>query len=115
MAGARYPARILGLMATKVADRLTEQRRNLPDQPGVYVFRDAKGRVLYVGKAKSIRKRGASHFSGRTQYGSTELGGLIDSVEGVGVAPEAGALLGGQEFLKGYKPRLQLPVRHGQA
>ncbi len=42
---------------------LAEQRRALPDQPGVYLFRDADGRVIYVGKAKSIRKRVASHFS----------------------------------------------------
>ena len=40
-----------------------EQRRALPDQPGVYLFRDAKGKVIYVGKAKSVRKRVASHFS----------------------------------------------------
>ena len=45
------------------AERLAEQRRALPDQPGVYLFRDSRGRVIYVGKAKSIRKRVASHFS----------------------------------------------------
>jgi excinuclease UvrABC nuclease subunit len=37
------------------AGDLTAQRRALPDQPGVYLFRDARGRVLYVGKAKSVR------------------------------------------------------------
>ena len=42
---------------------LLEQRRSLPDQPGVYLFRDGSGRVIYVGKAKSVRKRVASHFS----------------------------------------------------
>jgi excinuclease ABC subunit C len=36
---------------------LADQRRALPDQPGVYLFRDGKGRVIYVGKAKSVRKR----------------------------------------------------------
>ena len=43
---------------------LDAQRKRLPDQPGVYVFKDADGGVLYVGKALSIRKRVASHFSG---------------------------------------------------
>jgi excinuclease ABC subunit C len=46
-------------------ERLTDQRRALPDAPGVYLFKDAGGRALYVGKAKSIRKRVGSHFSGR--------------------------------------------------
>ena len=80
-------------MATKATDRLAEQRRSLPDQPGVYILRDAEGRALYVGKAKSIRKRVASHFSGRTQYGAHELTDEIDSVEAVVVATEAEALL----------------------
>ena len=35
----------------------------LPDQPGVYLFKDERGRVIYVGKARSIRKRVAGHFS----------------------------------------------------
>src|SRR3954449_3598962 len=106
MAGARYPPRILGPMATKATDRLAEQRRNLPAQPGVYIFRDAQGRVLYVGKAKSIRKRVASHFSGRTLYGPHELVGEVDSVEAVVVATEAEALLAEQNFIKRYKPRV---------
>ena len=99
-------------MATaKTADRLTEQRKQLPDQPGVYLFRDAKGRVVYVGKAKSIRKRVASHFSGRTQYGSHEMMGEVDSVEAVVVATEAEALLAEQNFIKRYKPRFNIRLR----
>ena len=43
-------------------ERLTEQRRSLPDAPGVYLFRDSRRKVLYVGKALSIRKRVAGHF-----------------------------------------------------
>jgi excinuclease ABC subunit C len=36
-------------------ERLRAQRRALPDSPGVYLFRDPKRRVLYVGKAKSLK------------------------------------------------------------
>ena len=53
------------------ADRLTKQRRALPDAPGVYLFHDATGKVIYVGKAKSIRKRVASHFSNPVTRGAS--------------------------------------------
>ncbi|MEA2294697.1 MAG: excinuclease subunit, partial [Solirubrobacteraceae bacterium] len=61
--------------------RLKEQRRALPDEPGVYLFRDARGKVVYVGKAKSIRKRVQSHFSNPTSYGSTDLPREVDHIE----------------------------------
>jgi predicted GIY-YIG superfamily endonuclease len=48
------------------AERLlpSAARHRLPQQPGVYVFRDGNGRPLYVGKAKDLRRRLLSHFSG---------------------------------------------------
>ena len=44
-------------------ESVAEQRKRLPDQPGVYVFADERGKVMYVGKARSIRKRVGGHFS----------------------------------------------------
>ena len=41
-----------------------QQVKDLPAQPGVYYFKDAKGKVIYVGKAKSLNKRVVSHFKG---------------------------------------------------
>ena len=92
-------------------ERLQEQRRNLPDQPGVYLFRDARGRVIYVGKAKSIRKRVASHFSHPKTHGSYELSGEVDHIEAIVVATEAEALLTEQTFIKQYKPRFNIRLR----
>src|SRR4051794_6544872 len=93
------------------AARLVEQRRALPDQPGVYLFRDARGRVIYVGKAKSIRKRVASHFSNPSQYGTTALTDEVDNIESLAVATEAEALLTEQTFIKQYKPRFNIRLR----
>ena len=87
-------------------DRLAEQRRALPDQPGVYLFRDSRGRVIYVGKAKSIRKRVASHFSSRSQ-----LSTFIDHIESLVVHTEAEALLTEQNFIKQYRPRFNIRLR----
>jgi excinuclease ABC subunit C len=87
-------------------DKLAEQRRALPDQPGVYLFRDERGRVIYVGKAMSIRKRVASHFSSRSS-----LSTFIDSIESLVVHTEAEALLTEQNFIKQYRPRFNIRLR----
>ena len=49
--------RMASTTLTEREERIKEQRRSLPDSPGVYLFRDSRKRVLYVGKAKSIKKR----------------------------------------------------------
>ncbi len=92
-------------------ERIREQRLSLPDQPGVYVFRDRRGRVIYVGKAKSIRKRVASHFSNPTMYGTTALTEEIDDIQALVVVTEAEALLTEQNFIKQYKPKFNIRLR----
>jgi excinuclease ABC subunit C len=91
--------------------RLAEQRKALPDGPGVYLFRDAKGKVIYVGKAKSLKKRVASHFSNPVTRGAYEMVDAIESVEFVLVASEAEALLAEQNFIKQYRPRFNIRLR----
>ncbi len=93
---------------------LAEQRRTLPDKPGVYLFRDARGRVIYVGKAKSIRKRVASHFSKAqvpSSPGHAEMVASVDAIECLVVASEAEALLAEQSFIKQYRPRFNIRLR----
>jgi excinuclease ABC subunit C len=95
-------------------ERLAEQRRALPDQPGVYLFRDGKGRVIYVGKAKSVRKRVASHFSKAqvpSSPGHAEMVANVEQIECVVVASESEALLAEQSFIKQYRPRFNVRLR----
>ncbi|MCW2969756.1 MAG: excinuclease subunit, partial [Solirubrobacterales bacterium] len=93
---------------------VAEQRRGLPDQPGVYLFRDGDGRVVYVGKAKSLRKRVASHFSKAqvpSSPGHAEMVASVEQIEFVVVATEAEALLAEQSFIKQYRPRFNIRLR----
>ena len=95
-------------------ESLVAQRRALPDQPGVYLFRDARGRVIYVGKAKSVRKRVASHFSKAqvpSSPGHAEMVAAVAHIECVVVASEAEALLAEQSFIKQYRPRFNIRLR----
>jgi excinuclease ABC subunit C len=90
---------------------LADKRRELPDEPGVYLFRNAQGRVIYVGKAKSIRKRVASHFSNPSTRAGRDLVPMIDHIEALVVQTEAEALLAEQNFIKQYKPRFNIRLR----
>src|ERR1700760_2366575 len=88
-----------------------DKRRELPDEPGVYLFRDKRGKVVYVGKAKSIRKRVASHFSNPSTRGGEGLLEIIDHIEALVVHTDAEALLAEQNFIKQYKPRFNIRLR----
>ncbi|MGI9081705.1 MAG: excinuclease ABC subunit UvrC [Thermoleophilaceae bacterium] len=92
-------------------ERLREQRRALPDTPGVYLFRDGKGTVLYVGKAKSIRKRVAGHFSKPGTRGAADMVAQIADIELVATQTEAEALLAEQNFIKLHRPRFNIRLR----
>jgi excinuclease ABC subunit C len=107
--GAAYAEPILDVMAT--ATKVDEQRRALPDTPGVYLFRDSKRRVLYVGKASSIKKRVASHFSNPSTKGASGMLGEIANIEFIATETEAEALLAEQNFIRQYRPRYNVRLR----
>ena len=98
-------------MAT-APDSLTAQRKALPDSPGVYLFKDARGKVIYVGKAASIRKRVAGHFSkpGGAR-GSRDMVAQIAEVDFIATETEAEALLAEQRFIRQHRPLFNVRLR----
>jgi excinuclease ABC subunit C len=90
-------------------ESIAEQRKQLPDAPGVYIFKDSEDRVIYVGKSKSIRKRVASHFSSRSTLG--RLADEIESIDFLVTETEAEALLAEQQFIKRHRPVLNVKLR----
>ena len=85
---------------------------NLPDSPGVYLFRGEKGKLLYVGKARSIRKRVASHFSGGSEGARAEafLRQFVE-VETIVTNTELEALLLENALIKKHRPRYNICLR----
>ena len=85
----------------------------LPDQPGVYLFKDANGQVLYVGKAASLRKRVSSYFHASTGLSPriVQLIARIADVEVRTAGSEAEALLLESRLIKDYQPKYNVAYR----
>ncbi len=93
------------------AERVAEQRKSLPDAPGVYLFKDERGKVIYVGKAKSIRKRVGSHFSKAGNRSAMEMTSAVAEIDFIATETESEALLAEQEFIKRHRPRFNIRLR----
>ncbi|MEN9841444.1 MAG: hypothetical protein RL376_1244, partial [Verrucomicrobiota bacterium] len=88
---------------------LKEKVRRLPDKPGVYLMKDRLGRILYVGKAKALKKRVSSYFTpSRAQTVHPKIRaliGLIHDFDTIEVKSEPEALLLEGKLIKQWKPR----------
>ncbi|MGI5868621.1 MAG: excinuclease ABC subunit UvrC [Kiritimatiellia bacterium] len=96
-------------------DVLRQKLRDLPDKPGCYLMRNRAGKIIYVGKAVSLRKRVQSYFRRSTlRKAPPKLRSLINSVEDLDVIVvrnEAEALLTEGQLIKDYKPRFNVVFR----
>jgi excinuclease ABC subunit C len=99
----------------QIPENIQTKLRALPDAPGCYLFRDRRGRIIYVGKAVSLRKRVASYFRDASlRRGTPKLRGLVKSVADldiVVVRNEAEALLTEGQLIKDYRPRYNVSFR----
>jgi excinuclease ABC subunit C len=95
------------------AERLESKLKALPAQPGVYLFRDDRGDVLYVGKAKSLRPRVRSYFQpggdGRAQI--RQLPGRVADIEVIVTGTEVEALHLEQNLVKRHRPPFNVRLR----
>jgi excinuclease ABC subunit C len=99
------------MAAVAAEDRVQQQRKSLPDSPGVYLFKDAQGKVIYVGKARSIRKRVAGHFSKPGARGAVDMVAQIAEIDFVATETEAEALLTEQRFIRRHRPLFNVRLR----
>jgi len=92
---------------------LERKLKHLPARPGVYTFRDAKGEIIYIGKAKSLRSRVRSHFAvdASTSPKNVEMVRRIADVDTIVVGSEAEALLLEANLIKEHKPRFNVQLR----
>lgn len=84
----------------------------LPNKPGVYQFFDATGKMLYVGKAKDLKKRVSSYFNKQLENGKTKaLVRLIRDIKYIVVDTELDALLLENNLIKKHQPRYNIQLK----
>src|SRR3954454_18360867 len=96
-----------------MATHLEEQLKRLPAKPGVYLFRDERGQMLYIGKAKSLRSRVRSYFQATPDSRSTiqRLPERVADVEVIVTDTEVEALHLEQNLVKRHRPPFNVRLR----
>jgi len=94
-----------------VAPRVEEKIRELPDRPGIYIFKGERGKLLYVGKAISLRKRAASYLSRVHDPRLTTMLGEARDLDWVITDSGTEALLLENNWIKTKKPRYNILLR----
>lgn len=85
---------------------------NLPDLPGVYQYRNEEGTIIYVGKAKNLKRRVSSYFNKNQQSAKTRmLVSKIQDIRYIVVKTEEDALLLENNLIKRYKPRYNVLLK----
>ena len=88
------------------------QIKTLPTQPGVYQYYDKNGDILYVGKAKNLKKRVASYFNKNHEIAKTRvLVKKIATIKHIVVDTETDALLLENNLIKKYQPRYNVMLK----
>jgi excinuclease ABC subunit C len=96
---------------------LKAKAAEFPDRPGVYLFKDARGRVLYVGKAKSLRRRAAQYFQERPdrEPRTTLMLQQAADLECLETDSEVEALLAESRLIKDIQPKYNVDLKDGKS
>src|SRR5689334_5607829 len=103
----------LATVARALEESVKERLKSLPAKPGVYLFRDRRGEVLYVGKAKSLRPRVRSYFQ-KTTDGRAQIQLLpnrVADIEVIVTGSEVEALHLEQNLVKRHRPPFNVRLR----
>jgi excinuclease ABC subunit C len=101
-------------LAEMAEDRIESQLKRLSTGPGVYIFRDGRSEVLYVGKAKSLRPRVRSYFqagSSDTRQGIKLMASRVEAIETIVTSSEVEALHLEQNLVKRHRPPFNVRLR----
>ena len=101
----------MAVVPPDIREHVDRQRKSLPEEPGVYLYHDLQGRVLYVGKAKNLRKRVNSYFTKALDARKHAMVLRIANIEIFAVSSEQEALAFEDRLVKRHKPPFNVMLR----
>ena len=96
----------------KIKEKISAILKNLPERPGVYLMRDAEGKIIYVGKAIKLKRRVSSYF--RHTHLSPRLNKLVSLIEDISIIrteTEAEALIVEAKLIRRYSPFFNIELK----
>ncbi|MDR1869554.1 MAG: excinuclease ABC subunit UvrC [Treponema sp.] len=96
-------------------ENLKSAALDAPTEPGVYIMKDSEGQIIYVGKAKSLRNRLKSYFSGEKDIKTATLLRRVHSIETIIVSSEYEALLLENTLIKQHSPKYNISLKDGKS
>jgi excinuclease ABC subunit C len=96
-------------------DNLKEKVSEFPTEPGIYLWKDSKDRVLYIGKAKNIRSRVRSYFGGTDDPSKKEMMRKVADVEYIETESEVDALLLENRLIKDIQPKYNVALKDSKS
>jgi len=92
-------------------DKLKEKITNLPESPGVYIFKDTGGKIIYIGKAKSLKKRVQSYFSRQLSSKTQAMVAKIADLKYIPTSSEAQAQILEAALVKEKQPQYNISLK----
>jgi len=98
----------------KITESLKAAALDAPSEPGVYIMKGSEGQIIYIGKAKSLKNRLKSYFSGEKDIKTATLLRRVYSIETIIVSSEYEALLLENTLIKQHSPKYNISLKDGK-
>ena len=95
----------------RMKEKISAILKNLPERPGVYLMRDADGKIIYVGKAVKLKRRVSSYFRHHLSPRLNKLVELIEDISIIRTETEAEALIVEAKLIKRYSPFFNIELK----
>lgn len=95
----------------EIKKHIKEQLNTLPSRPGIYQFLDAKNKIIYIGKAKNLKKRVSSYFNKHAEGKTYMMLKNLDRIEHIVTDNETEAFLLENVLIKQYKPKYNVLLK----